>query len=177
MLLRPATMQVDIHALSLVASQHHLRPPATLPLRCEAGGGRLAHSRAAVPPVLQLRFRPTYADLVLGMGRKLTGTIEILAVTCAAQLEVNFAVGRCRPDGRWRCNEYARRLRFPAAAFLYLTSYPQNRRTDLTVPGPVKAGQKASKPRLVDSNREWPAKTEIQMCDAKAIPFQVRGER
>ena len=82
-------MRVDINALSLVASQHYNvgGEASTFDVKLEAIALRVADG---CPAGATTSLRPASADLILSVRHKLTGEIKIVAVTCTAQLEVNF---------------------------------------------------------------------------------------
>lgn len=84
-------MRVDIHALSPVTSQHYDigSEASTFDVKLQTIALRIADG---CPAGATASLRPASADLVLTVRHKLTGEIEIIAVTCTAQLEVNFAL-------------------------------------------------------------------------------------
>jgi len=87
----PGTMRVDIHALSPVARHHDEigGESATFDVKLEAIALRIADRRAAGAAAA---LGPAAADLILVIGRELADEIEIIAVTCAPKLELDFAL-------------------------------------------------------------------------------------
>ena len=84
-------MRVDVHTLPPVTSDHykHSGEARTFDVELQAVATRIANRRAAS---VAGAFSPATADLVLVVGHKLTGKIEIITVTGTTKLQIDFAL-------------------------------------------------------------------------------------
>src|SRR5512135_2950024 len=84
-------MRVNVHTLPPVASDHYKQSgeARTFDVELQAVANRIADCRTAS---VAGAFSPATADLVLVVGRKLTGKIEIITVTGTTKLQIDFAL-------------------------------------------------------------------------------------
>ena len=84
-------MRVDVHTLPPVTSDHykHSGEARTFDVELQAVATRIADRRATS---VAGAFSPATADLVLVVGRKSTGKIEIITVTGTTKLQIDFAL-------------------------------------------------------------------------------------
>ena len=86
-----ATVRVDVDALAPVTSHHDDfgSEARTFDVKLEAIALRIADGRTAGAAAA---FSPAPTDLILVIDCELTDEIEIVAVTCTAKLEIDFAL-------------------------------------------------------------------------------------